>query len=176
VAVNAAHPNSEVEDFSTAVLFYDSGAIGQINASLFHHGEEQRFLVQGERALVAVPWRVTASRQRENGFPEDDPALAVEIQALADSLPAPAYEGHDGQIANMLAAIEGTDSLVSDGEAGRATVELITAIYYSAFHNERVRLPLAADNPYRARDGLLKHAPRFHEKTGGVDKEARKPG
>jgi UDP-N-acetyl-2-amino-2-deoxyglucuronate dehydrogenase len=169
VAVNAAHPNSEVEDFSTAVLFYDTGAVGQINSSLLHHGEEQRFLVQGERALVAVPWRVVASHQRENGFPEDDPKPAAEIQAFADRLPDVPYEGHDGQIENVLSAIEGKGGLLISGEAGRATIELITAIYASAFHNERVRLPLRPDHPYYTKDGILAHAPRFHEKTKSVE-------
>jgi predicted dehydrogenase len=167
-AANLAHPNSEVEDFSTAVLYYPNGAVGQINASLVHHGEEQRFLLQGERALLAFPWRVKASRQRENGFPEDDPALEREIQRQYDALPALEHEGHAGQIDNVLSAIELKADVLVDGRAGRGTVELITAVYCSAFRGERVRLPLAADNPYYTRDGILAHAPRFHTKTKSV--------
>jgi hypothetical protein len=91
-----------VEDFSTAVLRYADGRVGQITASLVHHGEEQQFLVQGERAAVAVPWRVTATKQKENGFPEEDAALRAELLAFYQVLPAVRYEGHDGQIDNFL--------------------------------------------------------------------------
>ena len=37
IVANIAHDNSEVEDFSTTVLFYGNGSIGQINSSLVHH-------------------------------------------------------------------------------------------------------------------------------------------
>ena len=41
---NINHENSEVEDFSTAVLLYNDGKVGQINSSLVHHGENQRLI------------------------------------------------------------------------------------------------------------------------------------
>ena len=129
ILANVAHDNSEVEDFSTAVLRYANGSIGQINASLVHHGEPQQFVIQGERASIAAPWKVVASKQKENGFPEPDPALEAEIQALHDHLPELVHVGHAGQIANVLAAIDGEGELLIDGHAGRQTIELITAIY-----------------------------------------------
>jgi UDP-N-acetyl-2-amino-2-deoxyglucuronate dehydrogenase len=168
VVANVAHDNSEVEDFSTAILFYKNGGVGQINASLVHHGEPQQFVVQGERAMVAVPWRVRASVQRANGFPDNNPVLQAEIQSLYEKMPTLTYEGHEGQIANVLAAIEGTEELVVDGKAGRNTIELVTAIYDSGFRGERVKLPLASDTPFYTHAGILKNAPRFHEKTRNV--------
>lgn len=169
VIANVAHENSEVEDFSTAVLFYADGKIGQINASLVHHGEPQQFVVQGERARVGVPWQVCATKQRANGFPENDPALEREIQARYEQLPALTYELHTGQIANVLAAIEGTQELLIDGVAGRNTIELVTAIYAAGFFSSRVALPLAPDHPLYTREGILKHAPHFHAKTHSVE-------
>jgi predicted dehydrogenase len=169
VVTNVAHGNSEVEDFSTAVLFYENGSIGQVTASLLHHGEAQQLVVQGERAMVAVPWRISASRQRENGFPEHDAATAAEIQAAFDQMPALAHELHEGQVANVLAAIEGKEPLLVDGRAGRNTIELVTAIYVAGFSGARVQLPLATDSPFYTRAGILKHAPHFHEKTRSVD-------
>lgn len=168
VVANVAHENSEVEDFSTAVLFYPDGAIGQITASLLHHGEPQQLVIQGERAMLAVPWHVKASKQRENGFPEEDPTFAAEIQCVYDSMPGLEYEGHDGQIANMLAAIEGTEGLVVDGRAGRNTIELVSAIYASGFTGERIALPLSRDSRYYTREGILRSAPHFHEKAKSV--------
>lgn len=169
VVANVAHENSEVEDFSTAVLFYPDGKIGQVTASLLHHGEPQQFVIQGERASIGVPWRVRAMCQRENGFPDDNPALAKAIQAQYDALPNLAYELHAGQIDNVLAALEGTAPLMNDGIAGRNTIELVTAIYVSSFSGKRINLPLTPDNPFYTREGTLKHAPHFHEKTKSVE-------
>ncbi len=169
VALNLAHENSEVEDFSTSIVTYADGRIGQITASLVHHGEEQQLVFQAERAKVAVPWQVKAMRQKENGFPEDNPTLAAEIQAFYDALPVVQHEGHNGQIANFLAAIAGREPLLVDGEQGRRTVELITAIYQSGQVGRRVALPLAPDAPFYTRDGILKYARRFHEKTRSVE-------
>ncbi|MCI0476036.1 MAG: Gfo/Idh/MocA family oxidoreductase [Anaerolineales bacterium] len=169
IVANVAHENSEVEDFSTAVLFFADGKIGQINASLVHHGEPQQLVIQGERARIGVPWQVCASQQRANGFPENDPALEKEIQARYDQLPELPYELHAGQIANVLAAIEGMEELLADGAAGRNTIELVTAIYASGFTGARVTLPLAPDNPFYTREGVLKRAPHFHEKTRSVE-------
>jgi UDP-N-acetyl-2-amino-2-deoxyglucuronate dehydrogenase len=168
VVANVAHENSEVEDFSTAVLFYRNGGIGQINASLLHHGEPQQFTIQGERAMLSVPWKVHASEQRPNGFPDGNPALEAEIQSRYDALPALEHEGHEGQIANVLAAIEGTEKLLVDGQAGRNTIELVTAIYDSGFRRERVSLPLAASSLFYTHEGILKNAPHFHDKTQNV--------
>jgi predicted dehydrogenase len=169
ILANVAHKNSEVEDFSTTTFFYADGKIGQINASLVHHGEPQQFMIQGTRAAVGVPWRLKASRQRENGFPEDDPALEKEIQARYEALPALEHELHAGQIDNVLAAIEGRAALLIDGTAGRNTIELVTAIYASGFSGQRVNLPLAPANPFYTREGILKHARHFHEKTTSIE-------
>ena len=158
-----------VEDFSTSVLTYANGSVGQITASLVHHGEEQQFVFQGARAKVAVPWQIKAGRQKENGFPEEDPAVTAEIQSYYDRLPAVEHEGHDGQIANFLAAIEGREPLLVDGEQGRRTLELITAIYQSGHLDQRVKLPLRPDEPFYTRNGVLRHARHFHEKTKSVE-------
>lgn len=169
VSLNLAHDNSEVEDFSASILTYADGRAGQITASLVHHGEEQQLVFQGERAKVAVPWQVKASRQKDNGFPEDAADVAAEIQACHDALPPLEHEGHDGQIANFLAALEGREPLLVDGTQGRRTLELITAIYQSSHLGQRVRLPLPPDAPFYTRHGILRHARHFHEKTRSVE-------
>jgi hypothetical protein len=119
--------------------------------------------------MVGVPWKVKASVARENGFPEDNPALEAEIQSMYDRLPALAYEGHVGQIANVLAAIEGSGALLMDGKAGRDTIELVTAIYAAGFSGQRVTLPLSSDNPFYTREGIAQHASHFHDKRRSVE-------
>jgi UDP-N-acetyl-2-amino-2-deoxyglucuronate dehydrogenase len=169
VLANVAHDNSEVEDFSTAVLRYANGSIGQITASLVHHGEPQQFVIQGQRATIAAPWKVFASRQKGNGFPEPDPAVTAEIQALYDSIPELIYTGHTGQIENVLAAINGEAELLIDGHAGRRTIDLISAIYFAGTYGEKVKLPLSPDNPFYTTEGILARAPRFYQKRPPVE-------
>jgi hypothetical protein len=126
-------------------------------------------VIQGERATIAAPWKVIASSQKENGFPEPDPALAAEIQSLYDRLPELVYTGHAGQIANVLATLEGNEELLVDGHAGRQTIELITAIYYAGTYDVKVKLPLTPSNPFYTSEGILANAPRFHQKTKSIE-------
>jgi predicted dehydrogenase len=151
------------------VLRYANGSIGQITASLLHHGEPQQFVIQGERATIAAPWKVIASRQRGNGFPELDPDLAAEIQALYEGIPELVYTGHTGQIDNVLGAINGEAALLIDGHAGRRTIDLISAIYFAGTFGEKVKLPLSPDNPFYTTEGILAKAPRFYHKTTSVE-------
>ncbi|HSA03349.1 MAG TPA: Gfo/Idh/MocA family oxidoreductase, partial [Candidatus Paceibacterota bacterium] len=167
-AGNLAHENSEVEDFATATLQYANGSVGQINASLIHHGEEQQFVLQGERAQVALPWKIRAMRQTENGFPADNPELAAEIQTYYDQLPAAERSGHEAQIANFLAAVDRREPLLLDGEQGRRAIELISAVYQSSHERRPVQLPLSSAASFYTREGILAHARRFHEKTRNV--------
>lgn len=169
ITLNLAHENSETEDFATAVLLYEAGAVGQITASLVHHGEEQQMVFQCDRARVSVPWQVKAAAAKENGFPEDNVALLLELQTRYDQLPALPFEGHEGQIANFLGAIEGRERLLIDSHEGRKTLELITAIYQSSHLGQKVRLPLRPTDPFYTRAGILKHARHFHEKSRSVE-------
>lgn len=169
VMTNLNHENSEVEDFSTAVLVYPDGRVGQITASLVHHGENQRLIFQGEKASISAPWRVQASTSMDNGFPEVNTALEEQIDQFYNELPAVIYDGHDGQIANVLSALEGDEELLVDGVAGRRTIELVMAIFQSGITGERVKLPMTPKDIFYTREGILKTAPHFHEKTRSVE-------
>jgi predicted dehydrogenase len=166
---NVAHDNAEVEDLSIAILKYPSGALGQLTSSVVHHGEEQQYVFQGEHARISAPWRVTASISKPNGFPERNEALEQEIQRYYDELPKLEYEGHAGQIENVLDAIEQGTPLLIDGESGRSTLELIMSIYKAASTGETVKLPLQPDDPFYTREGLLKHVPYFYQKSASVE-------
>ncbi|MCX7871989.1 MAG: Gfo/Idh/MocA family oxidoreductase [Verrucomicrobiae bacterium] len=169
ITANLNHTNSEVEDFSSAILFYPGNIIGQITASLIHHGEEQKLLFQCEDASLAMPWRVCAYRQRENGFPEENHEMIDKIQGFYNSLPEVKNQGHDGQIENFLNAIDGKEQLLVDGVQGRNTVMLISAIYLSAHLGTTVELPLAKDSVFYSREGIIENARRFHKKTKSVE-------
>ena len=167
---NLAHDNAEVEDISLAIMRFTSGALGQVTSSVIHHGQQQQLVFQAEKARIGVPWAVCASAPRENGFPERDEETERSLTARYEAVPALAHEGHTGQIDDVLSAIERADGRVLvDGREGRKTLELITAIYESAITGERVRLPLAASDPFGTAEGLLAAAPRFHDKKASVD-------
>jgi len=169
VITNLNHENSEVEDFSTAVLVYADGCVGQITSSLVHHGENQRLILQGEKASISAPWRVQASIAMENGFPEVNTSLEEQIDSFYKELPDVVYDGHLGQIANVLAALDGTEELLINGVDGRKTIELVTAIYQSGFTGERVMLPMTPRDAFYSRDGILMNTTHFHEKTRSVE-------
>lgn len=166
---NAAHDNAEVEDLSIGMLRYPSGALAQITSSVVHHGEEQQIIFQGAKARVSTPWKIKASTSRENGFPEPNLLLEQELQHYYEALPDVAYEGHAGQIDNVLTALETGVPVLIDGFSGRQTLELIAAIYKSASTGQLVQLPLAANDPFYSLDGIQANVKHFYEKNKSVE-------
>ena len=164
VLANTAHDNAEVEDLSVSILEYP-GALAQITASVVHHGEEQQLVFQCDRAKLAAPFASYASTARSNGFPERNEALEQEIAAYAAALPRVKWEGHTGQIENVLTALETGTPVAIGGEDGRHTIELITAIYASGASGCSVTLPLQKENPFYTVAGIMAHVPHFYEKT-----------
>lgn len=168
VMSNVCHDNSEVEDISIAIGRYDNGALAQITSSVIHHGEEQQLIFQGEKARVSVPWKVKASIAKENGFPEENKELERELEEIYQKQPDLKYEGHTGQIEDVLSAVEGKKEVLVDGKEGRETLELITAIYQSASTGRTVKLPLTEKSPFYTRKGILKNARYFYEKKKSI--------
>ncbi|WP_425953500.1 Gfo/Idh/MocA family protein [Xylanimonas sp. McL0601] len=169
VMTNAWHDNSEVEDVSVALLEYER-TIASLTASVVHHGEEQAFVVQGRDASVAQPWAVRAESAQPNGFPAagGDVSLVERIQALAAGHEALEHEGHPGQLRDVLTALETGRRPAVDGEDGRRTVEVVTAIYQAAIERRTVDLPIPADSPWYSGEALLARAPRYFTKARSV--------
>ncbi|TDF98574.1 Gfo/Idh/MocA family protein [Paenibacillus piri] len=166
---NTSHDNAEVEDLSVAMLRYPTGALAQITSSVVHHGEEQQLIFQAKQARISVPWKLKASSSKANGFPEPNPELEQQIQSLYDSLPEVVYEGHAGQIDNVMAAVETGSPLLIDGISGRNTLELIVGIYKSASTGEKVLFPLQPDDPFYTGAGIQANATHFYEKQTSVE-------
>jgi predicted dehydrogenase len=177
VISNASHDNAEVEDISVAVLQYDGGlcskgALAQVTSSVIHHGEEQQLVFQGEKARVSAPWRVSANIAQANGFPvfkKQNEELISKLNNFYESLPKYAHTLHAGQIDNVLTALETGGKPMIDGEDGRQTIELISAIYKAGTEQRAVELPIKKDDPFYTVKGIMGRVPHFYEKTASVN-------
>ncbi|GAB3217085.1 Gfo/Idh/MocA family oxidoreductase [Kineococcus gypseus] len=169
VLTNAAHENSEVEDLSVAVLAYRR-ALATLTSSVVSHGEHQRIVVHGRNASVSLDGEVIAEIAQPNGFPVPggDVALAQDLRALATSREPLAHTGHEGQVDDVLTALETRRRPSIDGHDGRRTIELISAIYQAGIERRTVDLPLAGVDPYYRPGILTERAPRFFEKSTSV--------
>ncbi len=167
VLANTAHDNAEVEDLSVSILQYPN-ALAQLTASVVHHGEEQKLIFQCEKAKISAPFSCKASLALNNGFPKKNEELEKEIAEYVNQLPALKYEGHTGQLENVITAIENGTLPAIGGEDGRRTIELITAIYLSGSSGQTVELPLTKDSPFYTVDGIMKNTPHFYEKAASV--------
>ncbi|MBR4702665.1 MAG: Gfo/Idh/MocA family oxidoreductase [Oscillospiraceae bacterium] len=164
VIANVGHDNAQVEDLSMSILSY-LGALGQLTASVVHHGEEQQLIFQCEKARISAPFKVYASLEKPNGFPIRNEELEKELTAFADALPPLPLEGHDGQLEDVLSALEQGRAPAIGGEDGRRTIELITAVFKAGSSGETVRLPLQPSDPFYTAEGILASVPHFYEKT-----------
>ncbi len=168
---NVMHDNAEVEDLSLACLRYEDGSLAQITSSVVHHGEEQGIELQCADAKLSAPWEVKAEVSQANGFPEKEGnvELTQKLQEYQESIPALAWEGHAGEIDDVLTALETGERPLITGEDGKRTVEVITGIYKSGFTGQLVKFPISPEDEYYTFEGILKNAVHFYEKTASVE-------
>lgn len=168
---NVMHDNSEVEDISLACLRYSDGSLAQVISSVIHHGEEQGIALQCADAKLSAPWEPKADISQGNGFPKSggNTELLKQLQEYYAAIPDLQYEGHTGEILNVLDALETGQRPMITGEDGRKTVELITAIYKAGCLGQRVSLPLKKEDEYYTFEGILANAVHFYDKTTAVE-------
>lgn len=168
---NVMHDNSEVEDLSMAILHYRDGSIAQITSSVVHHGQEQGIELQCADAKISAPWGLKAEVSAANGFPKGggNRELTDKLQDFYDKIPDLKYEGHTGEIDDILCALENGTRPMITGVDGRKTVELITAIYKAGFLKKTVKLPITSEDEFYTFRGLLENAVHFHEKRTAVE-------
>lgn len=168
---NVMHDNSEVEDLSFAALRYEDGSVAEVTSSVVHHGGEQGITLQCEYAKIAAPWSCAAEITQENGFPlpEKNTELMEKLEQAYEEIKDLEYEGHTGEIDDVLSALEHGNRPLITGLDGRKTVELITAIYKAGFEKRTVSLPITTDDEYYTADGIGRHAIHFYEKAASVE-------
>lgn len=137
----AAH-NIEVEDLALALLTFENGAVGLLEASTAHYpGLLERLEITGRNGTAVLE----AGKFKVWEFKEP----SGETVDTTDDTPGESGARHPGditsrghafQIADMVAALrEGRDPAIT-GEDGRKPLQIIQAIYQSARENREIFL------------------------------------
>jgi len=130
----------EVEDTSLAALRFASGALGTIVASTsVFPGFAQRLEITGTEGTITIEDGVLVRRAFSGGAHE--PGGPHGAAAAAGSNPAAVdVASHAAQLEDLLTAIEAGREPAVTGESGRATLEIICAVYESARTGRAVTL------------------------------------
>ncbi|HOE81595.1 MAG TPA: Gfo/Idh/MocA family oxidoreductase [Myxococcota bacterium] len=130
--------NIEAEDTGAAILRFQNGAIGTINVTMLVHPKnlEGSITILGERGTVKIGGVALNRIERWDfeGYEDED-----KLVAESGYYPTSVYgHGHTGFYRNVIDALEGKATDFIDGTAGRKSLELILAIYQSAFTRKPV--------------------------------------
>jgi predicted dehydrogenase len=145
VAARVARP-IDTEDWSAAIIRFASGAMATVVNSLLSPRETTYLRFDFEDATIELApakaygrWELTVTGPAGQELPA----------GLAADFPTVEHEGHPAQIAAVLKALDaGSPPPVTSTQA-RSTMELIAAIYASAFTGRRVeRGELGPDSPH----------------------------
>ena len=136
----------EVEDCAAATLEMADGSAASLGVTLGSPEEISRHRFSFSGLVAQSNTRPYTNSGDPWTFVADSPELSERIAAtLAEFRPLP--EHYAGQFYRFFDALrEGTELPVSLADA-RLSVELITAMYYSAESHQSVTLPIGADHP-----------------------------
>lgn len=119
--------NIEVEDTAAAVLEFENGALGVIEASTCAFpGFERRLEIHGDCGYVMLKDNRIEKLMIRG---EEIPTNVVDGVGTANDPSNLKSEMHAMQISNLLAAVEGKESLLVDCHEGRRAIALIESIY-----------------------------------------------
>ena len=137
------HPYIEAEDLGIALIKFSNGSYGIIEGTtnVYPKNLEETLYVFGEKGTVK------AGGQAVNVIEEwrfsDDLDEPEEIKKNCSEVPPNVYGfGHSKLYKNVIAAIDGKEELLVDAKAGKRALELVLAIYQSAYTGMPIRLPL----------------------------------
>ena len=127
----------EVEDTAVALVKFKNGAIGTITGTTTAYpGLEARIGIHGEHGSAIIEGESLITWEFKDKLPEDEAirASASETKSTGAGDPTEKLrsEGHQLQVADMIAAINEDREPMVNGESGRKAVEIINAIYESS--------------------------------------------
>jgi predicted dehydrogenase len=132
-----AHERIEVEDTAAAVVRFQNGALGVIQATTsVHPGYPKTIAVHGNRGSAVIEqedvlrWDFTPETD-EDARTRERFAARVGASGGAADPKAISHEGHRRQLADFVAAVLTNGTPAVDGREGKKAVVLITSIYES---------------------------------------------
>lgn len=169
---NFNHPEVEIEDSAMAVIRFKSGAIGQFFVSnsqkpglwgkIHVHGQNGASVgaqIEGGSAFVSgVTTKVEPPFNDIWTIPGEEKMLPIwkaEDAEFTETHDPMSYY-HELQLTDFIDAIRENREPLVNGETGRKTVELITAVYRSQRDHKPIKFPLEAEDTPDF-DGRLTH-------------------
>jgi len=133
----------EVEDTVVALLEYESGALGVVEATTASHpGMPAKLEFSGSAGTAALEADQITTWDVEGEDVAVVEQAGTDIAKAASDSKTFGTEGHKAQIAEMVRILNEGGTPEIDGPEGRKAVELLLAIYRSARSGESVDLPL----------------------------------
>lgn len=146
-----AHKRIEVEDVAAATLRFANGALGVIEATTAAYpGYLKRIELHGSEGTAVLEeediktWDFAKKRRSDNAV-HLQMARSKSTGGGAADPSAIGHHGHALQFRDFVDAIRKDRPPAIDGHEGRRSVEIILAIYKSAWSGKRVVLPLKSD-------------------------------
>ena len=129
--------NIEAEDTGSAIIRFQSGAIGSINVTMLTYPKnlEGSITILGEKGTVRVGGK--AMNQIEKWEFADQQDYDAEVEN-ASTNPSSVYGfGHNGYYRNVLDCLQHNVRPSSNGQEGRKSLSLLTEVYRNSSHYER---------------------------------------
>lgn len=127
----------ETEDSAAAILEFENGAVGTLEASTTcYPGYPRRLEICGDRGGVTLEEEDILKWD----LPCPKPDLAAHLSAASSDPSAIDARGHERQLRNMVAAIQTGEKLLVDAREGRKPVKIILSVYESAKTHSPVTL------------------------------------
>jgi len=144
---NVNHDYIEAEDLGMALIKFSNGSYGIVEGTttIFPTNLEETLYIFGEKGMIKVGGKsVNVIEEWKFADNIDNPE---EVKAIFHENPANVYGfGHNPLYADMIDAIKNNRSPYVTAEDGRRALELVLAIYKSAFEGKTVKLPIKKCN------------------------------
>lgn len=135
------HNGLEVEDTATATIKFHSGALGVIEGTTCAYpGLVSRIDIYGTEGSAVIENDVLTSVELKSGY---EYKAGSSTDKAGVSSPDISFQCHQRQYQDIVAAIKNNREPSVNGMEGRKALEIILAIYKSAYIGNRVALPLS---------------------------------
>ncbi|MDD3142449.1 MAG: Gfo/Idh/MocA family oxidoreductase [Lachnospiraceae bacterium] len=137
------HSYIEAEDLGIAIIKFKNGSYGIIEGTtdVFPKNLEETLYIFGEKGTVKAGGE-SVNIIEEWMFSDYLDVSEVVKKECSETPPNVYGYGHTKLYKNVIGAINGDNELLVDAEAGRRALELVLAIYQSAYTGTPVKFPL----------------------------------